>query len=66
MSPTGISDIVTVEDQRAYIKIKNVYGKKPREIHSGLHEIRGQKAIDHSIDSHWAIHFLLNFLPTRK
>jgi hypothetical protein len=39
MASAGTSGTVTVEVQRSYIKVKNLRGKIPKEIHSALREI---------------------------
>ena len=39
MASAGASGIVTVEDQRSYIKIESLRGKTSIEIHSALHEV---------------------------
>ena len=46
MASAGASGTVTVEDQRLYIKIENLRGKNPTEIHSALHEVCGEQTVD--------------------
>jgi hypothetical protein len=45
MEPARVSGIVTVEDQRSYIKIETLRGKNPTEIHSALREVCGDYQI---------------------
>ena len=39
MEPAGVSDAVTISDQRSYIKIETLRGKNPTEIHGALSEV---------------------------
>jgi hypothetical protein len=49
---------VTVEDQRSYIKIETLRGKKKlTEIHSALSEVCGELTVDRSTVSRWASRF---------
>jgi hypothetical protein len=48
---------VAVEDQRSYIKIETLRGKRPTEIHSALREVCGEQAVDRSTVSRWATPF---------
>ena len=57
MVSVGTSGTVTVEDQRSYIKIETLRGKKPTEIWSALHEICGEQTVGRSTVSHWATRF---------
>ena len=43
MASGGASGTVTVEDQRSYIKIETLRGKKHTEIHSALREVCGEQ-----------------------
>jgi hypothetical protein len=53
MASAGASGTVTVEDQRSYIKIENLRGKNPTEIHSALREVCGEQTADRSTDCLW-------------
>ena len=57
MASAGASGIVTVEDQRSYIKIESLRGKTSIEIHSALHEVWGEQTVDRSTVSRWATRF---------
>jgi hypothetical protein len=57
MASASASGIVTVEDQRSYIKIETVLGKRPTEIHSALHEVCGEQPVDCSTVSCWTTRF---------
>ena len=46
MASAGASGAVTVEDQKSYIKIENLHGKNPTEIHSALREVCGEQTVD--------------------
>jgi hypothetical protein len=46
MASAGASGTVTVEDQRSYIKIETLRGKRPTEIHSALPEVCGEQTVD--------------------
>ena len=57
MASAGALGTVTVEDQKSYIKIETLHGKKPTEIHSALREVCGEQTVERSTVSHWATHF---------
>ena len=57
MEPAGVSDTVTISDQKSYIKIKTLCSKNPTEIHGALSEICGQFTVDRSTVPRWANHF---------
>ena len=42
MEPVRVSGTVTIEEQRAYIKIETLRGKNPTEIHSALSDVCGE------------------------
>jgi hypothetical protein len=46
-----------VEDQRLYINIEILGGKRPTETHRALCEVCGEQTVDCSTVSHWATHF---------
>jgi len=48
---------ISRSDQRSYIKIETLRGKKPTEIQNALHEICGDSAVDRSTVSRWASRF---------
>jgi len=48
MAAVRVSDTVTNDDQRAYIKIETLRGKTPMEIHSSLMEVCGLETVDQS------------------
>jgi histone-lysine N-methyltransferase SETMAR len=43
--------------QRSYIKIENLRGKNPTEIHNALNEVWGDSVVDRSTVSRWASRF---------
>ena len=43
-----MSDTVTISDQRLYIKVENLRGKNPTEIHGALSEFCGEFTLDRS------------------
>ncbi|PSN33926.1 hypothetical protein C0J52_19326 [Blattella germanica] len=57
MDPAGVSGTVTVEDQRSYIKIETLRGKKPTEIHRALSEVCSESTVDRSTVSRWVHRF---------
>lgn len=57
MSPTSPPGTVTVEDQISYIKSEALRGKNLKDIHSTLHEVCGEQAVDRSTVSHWYTRF---------
>jgi hypothetical protein len=48
MASAGASGIVTVDEQRSYIKIETSCGKNPTEIHIALREVCGERTVDRS------------------
>lgn len=48
MEPAQFSGIVTVEDQRSYIKIETLRRKNPTEMHSALSEVCSELTVDRS------------------
>ena len=54
MASAIASGTVRVEDQRSYIKIENLRGKNPTEIHSALREVCDERTVDRSTVSRWA------------
>jgi hypothetical protein len=52
-----MSQFITVEDQRSYIKIGTLRGKNPAEIYSILREVCGEQTVDRSTISCWAVRF---------
>jgi hypothetical protein len=45
---------ISRSDQRSYIKIETLQGKKnPTEIHNALHEVCGDSVVDRSTVSTW-------------
>ena len=57
MEPSGVSGTVIISDHGSYIKIKNLRGKNPTEIHSALSEVCGDFTVDCSTVSRWANRF---------
>ena len=57
MEPAGVSDTVTISDQRSYIKIKTLLGKNPTEIHGASSEVCGEFTVDRNMVSRWANFF---------
>ncbi|PNF43538.1 hypothetical protein B7P43_G03937 [Cryptotermes secundus] len=57
MEPSWFSGIVTVEDQRSYIKIETLRGENLAEIHSALSEVCDELTVDRSTVSSWASRF---------
>jgi transposase len=57
MASASASGTVMVEDQRLYINIEILGGKRPTEIHSALREVCGEQIVDHHTVSRWATHF---------
>ena len=49
--------VLTISDQRSYIKIKTLCSKYPTEIHGALSEVCGEFTVDSSTVSRWAIRF---------
>ena len=48
---------ISRSDQQSYIKIENLRGKIPSEIHNALHEVCGDSVVDRSTMSRWASRF---------
>ena len=48
MACAGASGIVTVEDQKPYIKIETLRGKNTTEIHSALRGVCGEQTVERS------------------
>ena len=48
---------ISRSDQRSYIKIENLRGKNPTEIHNALHAVCRVSVVDHSTVSQWASRF---------
>jgi hypothetical protein len=57
MASASASGTVTVEDQRSYIKIETLRGKRPAEIRSALREFHGEQTVDRSTVSRCATRF---------
>jgi transposase len=57
MASASASGSVTVEDQKSYIKIETLRGKRPTEIHSALREVCGEQTVGRSTVSHLAVRF---------
>jgi hypothetical protein len=57
MTSASALGTVTVEDQRSYIKIETLRGKRRTEMHSVLREVCGEQTVDRSTVSRWATHF---------
>ena len=57
MEYVELSDTVTNEDQRSYIKIESLRGKTPTDIHAALVEVCGELAVSRSTVSRWAVRF---------
>jgi transposase len=57
MASASASSTVTFEDQRSYIKIETLRGKRPTEIQSALREVCGEQTVDRSTVSRWATRF---------
>lgn len=51
------SGTVSIEEQRAYIKIETLRGKNPTEIHSALSDVCGELTVDRSTVSRWSNRF---------
>ena len=46
MEPEVVSGTVTISDKKSYIKIENLRGKNPSEIHGALSEVCGVFTVD--------------------
>ena len=57
MEPAGVSENVTISDQRSYIKTETSRGKSTTQSHGALSEVCGEFTVDRSTVSHWANHF---------
>ena len=57
MEPAGVSDTVTISDQKSYTMIEILCGKNPTEIHDDLSEVCGEFTVDRSTVSPWANRF---------
>ena len=57
IDPAGVSNTVTISDQRSYIKIETLRGKNPTEIHGALSDVYGEFIVDRSRVSRWDTRF---------
>ncbi|KAK9738789.1 HTH domain in Mos1 transposase [Popillia japonica] len=57
MESARVSGTVSIEEQRAYIKIETLRGKKPTGIHSALSDVCGELTVDRSTVSRWSNRF---------
>jgi hypothetical protein len=57
MASASALGTVTVEDQRSYIKIETLRGKRPTETHNALCVVCGEQTVDRSTVSRWATRF---------
>ena len=57
LEPAGVSGIVTISEQRSYIKIESLRGKNPTEMHSALCEVCDEFTVDCTTVSRWANRF---------
>ena len=48
MEPAGVSDTVTISDQRSYIKIETLRGINSTEIHGSLSYVSSEFTVDRS------------------
>ncbi|KAK9712414.1 HTH domain in Mos1 transposase [Popillia japonica] len=57
MDPPSVSGTVSIEEERAFIKIETLRGKNPTEIHSALSDVCGELTVDRSTISRWSNRF---------
>lgn len=57
MELARVSGTVTIDEQRAYIKIETLRGKTSTEIHSALSDVCGELTVNHSTVSRWSNRF---------